>query len=640
MLDILKITGSTRFTLLLCFLSVCFLSGTGSAEHLGRDGLYQLGATLPSDNPTASGSIDKTRYITIDEIHPGADAYCLTVLQGDKVEKFNLQVLSVMRNYRPGRDTIIVIGTDEEFKRIGPVRGCSGSPVYINGRMAGALAGGWNYSKDPLYTITPIEDMLQVGSRLDGQTTQPANQPVSLSFDFSKPLDIADISQQLTANYTNSSLKSQKPVPSGYEGSELLITSLPAEVCNDIAPWFEPLGLTPVAGGSTNSKLETQNSKPSLEPGSILTIPLISGDISMAVIGTATEVVDNKVYALGHGFLGYSPLDLPMATGHVHTVVSNTLFSFKLTSSGARIGAIRADGPTGIYGQIGAEPKMIPMQIIIDHYNESVADRKKTYDCEVAVNRIYTPLVTQTAIIGAIAAGGTLPPEHMVKYKADIGIDGFEAISFENVSSGKSFREFANEAVSVIAMLMNNPYRRVNITTLNFEVQIIPKHILSNIWSVKLSDSKARPGQTIDVLVVLQSYMSEKKTHRLKFEVPDDLPPGQYNIVVAGSYEYENFLRKVSPHKFTTHNLATLVEGLKNILTIRRDKLYLTMTLPPGGVVIQRSELSDLPQTKAMLLSDTKRTITSFPLQHWLETNIYTGDIVIGQKSLEITVEK
>jgi hypothetical protein len=135
----------------------------------------------------------------------------------------------------------------------------------------------------------------------------------------------------------------------------------------------------------------------------------------------------------------------------------------------------------------------------------------------------------------------------MLRYKAEIGVEGFDPISFENVSSGQTLREFANEAVSAIALLMNNPYRRIDITTLDFEVQIAPKNILSKIWSAKLSDSKARPGQTIDISVVLMSYMSEKKTHRLQFKVPENLPVGQYDILIGGAYEYEKFLRKVSP---------------------------------------------------------------------------------------------
>ena len=612
MFDILKTAIGIKLSALLCFMALCL-------------------PFSPAGSSTVAPAIDKAKYITIDEIHPGQEAWCLTVLGGSTVEKFDLEVLSVVRNIRPGRDAIIVVGTDERFKHLGPIRGCSGSPVYIEGRLAGALAASWSFSKDALYQVTPIEDMLQVRPPSNTQPPASAGNPASLGLDFSKPLDLADINSRLTTGYTNSKLRTQD--------SELLITSLPAEVCDHVAPWFEPLGLRPVAGGSANSELTTQDSELTFEPGSVLAIPLVSGDISMAVIGTTTEIVDNKVFAFGHGFLGYGDVDLPMASGRVHTVASNMLISFKLATAGPIIGAIRADGANGIYGQIGAHPKLIPMRITIDHFSAG-PERPKTYDCEVAVNRIYTPLVTRTALIGAIATAGTFPPEHMVRYKADIGIDGFDPISFENVSSGRTIREFANEAVGTMALLMNNPYQRVNITALDFEVEVLPKNILSNIWSVRLSDTKARPGQTVDVSVVLLSYLSEKKTHRLQFKVPEDLPPGQYDILVAGAYGYEEFLRKVSPHKFTTHDLPTLVEALRDLLTIRRDRLYLTMTLPPGGIVIQRAELADLPQTKAMLLGDAKRTTTSLPFQHWLQKDTYTGDIILGRKTLKITVEK
>jgi len=612
MFDILKTAIGMKLSALLCFMALCLLFS-------------------PAGSSTVAPAIDKAKYITIDEIRPGQEAYCLTVLEGSRVEKFDLEVLSVVRNIRPGRDVIIVVGTDQRFKHLGPIRGCSGSPVYIEGRLAGALAASWTFSKDALYQVTPIENMLQVRPPSNTRAPGSADRLTSLGLDFSRPLDLADINSCLTTAYANSKLRTQN--------SELLITSLPAEVCDHVAPWFEPLGLTPIAGGSANSELTTQDSELTFEPGSVLAIPLVSGDISMAVIGTATEIVDNKVFAFGHGFLGYGDVDLPMATGRVHTVASNMLISFKLATAGPIIGAVRADGANGIYGQIGAHPKLIPMRITVDHFSAE-SESPKTYDCEVAVNRIYTPLVTRTALIGAIVTAGTFPPEHMVRYKAGISIDGFDPISFENVSSGRTIREFANEAVGTIAMLMNNPYQRVNITALDFEVEVLPKNILSNIWSVRLSDTKARPGQTIDVSVVLLSYMSEKKTHHLQFKIPENLPPGQYDILIGGGYEYEKFLRRVSPHKFTTHDLPTLVEALRDLLTIRRDRLYLTMTLPPGGIVIQRAELTDLPQTKAMLLGDAKRTTTSLPLQHWLQKDTYTGDIILGRKTLKITVEK
>jgi hypothetical protein len=321
-----------------------------------------------------------------------------------------------------------------------------------------------------------------------------AQGPASLGIDFSKPINLAEIYKSLTTAHTSSEFKTKN--------LELMVTSLPAEVCDLVAPRFELFGLLPVSGGSANPEPGTEDYEQALAPGACLTIPLVSGDISMTVVGTVTENIDNRVYGFGHSFLGYGDLDLPMATGRVHTVISSMLFSFKLAAPGPIIGAIRADAATAVYGEIGAKAKLIPMRMTIDHYN-SAPQRTKTYDCQVAVNRIYTPMVTQTALMGAILVAGTLPPEHMLTYNARIGVEGFDPISFENVSSGQNIREFANDAVGPVAMLMNNPYQRTNITSLDFDVKVLPKNILSNIWSVRLSDTKVKPGQTIDISVVL-----------------------------------------------------------------------------------------------------------------------------------------
>ncbi len=595
--------------------------------------------------PRIKSGVDLRRYITVDEVRRGQEAYCLTVFEGTKVEKFALEVLSVVENYRPGLDGILVVGTDERFKKTGAVRGCSGSPVYIEGRLAGALSQGWSYAKDPLYFVTPIEYMLQVGSSYETQAGDSKSQTppriksgVTLAFDFSKPI-------RLNPKKGNPSLfPGVSTLNNSMSGSLMpLITSLPESVCDDLAEWFEPLGLIPIAAGSANSQLTTQNSKPTFEPGSVLTIPLLSGDLSMAVIGAVTEVVDNKVYGFGHNFLGYGAVDLPMATGYVHTVVSNMIFSFKLATAGRISGAIRFDESTGIYGEIGAQAKMIPIKINVERYNDP---QKRTYNCELAYDRSYTPLIVQTALIGASRMRGPLPPEHLLKYKASISVETTAnlshpvVISFENISSGQSFGEFVSEAAGPVALLMNNPYSKVDITSLNFEVQILPENKLSNIWSATLSDTKARPGETIDVTVVLQSYMSEKTLITMKLKIPAHLAPGEYKITIAGAYGYEKFLRKNEPHKFMSQNLSTLIEAINNIVSIRRDRLYLTMTLPSGGVVIQQAELPDLPQTKSLLLQSPKRTIKTQPYRHWVEESIGIDTVVLNRKIMTITIER
>ncbi len=174
MFDIAKTAVGTKLVLLSCFLAVCL-------------------PVFPAQASPGVPALDKARYITLDEIHPGQKAYCLTVLGGNNIEKFDLEVLSVVRDIQPGRDAILVVGTDPRFKQFGPIRGCSGSPVYIEGRMAGALSGGWSYSKDALYLTTPIEDMLYVAPSADAGYLDTAHGPVSLGIDFSKPIDLAEI---------------------------------------------------------------------------------------------------------------------------------------------------------------------------------------------------------------------------------------------------------------------------------------------------------------------------------------------------------------------------------------------------------------------------------------------------------------
>ena len=235
---------------------------------------------------------------------------------------------------------------------------------------------------------------------------------------------------------------------------------------------------------------------------------------------------------------------------------------------------------------------------------------------------------------------GSLPPEHLFKYKTSIAVKGYEPITFENISSQQTFDEVVSEAVVPVAMLMNNPFNQVDISSFDCEVQILPKNKLSKISSAKISNSRVSPGQTVDISVVLLSYLSEKKTYQLKLKVPDNLQPGKYEIIVAGAYEYERFLREVSPHKFTPQDLSSLIDALRNLLDIRRDRLYLAMRLQPGGITIQHSELPDLPQTKALLLQDSKRTLSTMPYQHRLTKSVPIDTIVTGRKNLKITVEE
>jgi len=585
----------------------------------------------------AGEHLDKTKYISIDEIRPGMEAYCLTAYKGTEIEKFDLEVLDVVRNINPGgyarpgsRNAILVCGTDERFIHTGPVSGCSGSPVYVDGRLAGALSFGWIFSKDPLYGVTPIEEMLSVG---EVSYPERSGEQAGFAFDFSAPIDFAAIDKQITTPRL-----SRQPGLAGaaFLPCPLVTSGLPGQAVEQLNGLFEPFGLMVISGiGGGTAPVEGEDVQ--LAPGACLAVPLVTGDITMAIIGTVTDVVGDKVYGFGHGLLGYGPMDLPMATGRVHTVVSSVIRSFKFASALEIVGALRTDVSTAVCGRLGAKARMIPLTITVDRYNGA---EKRVYNCQVADNRLLTPLVLRSAVTGAALMLGVLPPDHTIEYKVNIGIEGAESINFENISSNMGLDEMIIESVGPVAILMNNPYKRVDIRTLDFDVRIVPKNITSRIWSVDLSDSKVKCGQQLDVFVVVESVLAGKKKYQCSLKIPEELASGRYDLIVCGGYGYQEFLKQAVPYKFIPQNLATLVDAMNELLAIRRDRLYCLLVLPAGGVAVEKAELPDLPATKALVLQDSKRTLRTQPYSHWLEKSLETGTVVVGKKVTHITVGK
>ena len=595
------------------------------------------------------------------------DAYCLTGYKDAEIEKFPLEVLSVVRDIRPGRDAILVQGTDERFIHTGPVWGCSGSPVYIDGRLAGALAFTWSFSKDPLYGVTPIEDILKVGQETQNSKLKTQNYGMGFVFDFSKPVDFAEIDGRITAGPgTDPGLASKGHGGSPRRGGPrrialpcpLITYGLPTEVCEQLGALVEPFGLYAVSltgvtvGGAPPRRVarrpprllvedkrggarETEHGK--LAPGACLAVPLVTGDIKIEVIGAVTEVLGDKVYGFGHGLLGYGQIDLPIATARVHAVVSNLYRSFKLASSVKIVGALTVDESTGVLGRIGRKARMIPLTIRVTRYNDT---EPRVYNCQIANNRLLTPLVLRSVVAGAALLRGNLPPENTVAYKGLIDVAGFGTISFENVSSGFGLAEAIADSVGPVAMLMNNPYEVAEIRSLDFDISIMSKSAVAHIWSVDLSDSRVKAGQTIEITVVVESVLGGRKKYESSLRIPDELVPGQYDLIISGGRGYGEFLKKAVPYRFVPQSLPGLVEAMNNVLSVKRDKLYCLLVLPAGGIAVEKAELPDLPATKALILQDGKRTLSTQPYSHWLEQTVETGTVVIDKKVMRITVEE
>jgi hypothetical protein len=621
-----------RTGVLLCavFCGIAFYGSTEFAEVRAAE--QPQGVILKG----LEGVWDPAKYISVDEVRPGMEAYCLTVYKGTEVEKFPVEVLSVVRDFMPGRDAILVRGTDERFIHTGPVAGCSGSPVYINGRLAGAMAFGWLFSKDPLYGVTPIADILSVGglSPQQNEAVKLSDGPM-LAFDFSSPLDFSQVEKRISA-----ALSSGRTSPSLGGGatilpSPLIVSGVPEAVRGDLENQLGPLGFMVVSGGGGGASRDACDVK--LTPGACLAVPLVAGDISIDVIGTVTEVRGDEVYGFGHAFLGYGTVDLPMATSEVHTVMSSIVRSFKVATSVKIVGALTIDESAAVRGKLGAEARMIPLTIKVSRYNDSEPRR---YDCRIANNRLLTPLLLRAAISSAVLMRGDLPPDNTLQYKGVVELDGAGSLAFENVSTGFELAEMIRDSVSPVALLMNNPYRQVRIKSFDLDVRVNEKNITSAVWSVGLSRSRVKCGENVDVEVVTESFQAQKRKYAFSFVVPENTPPGTYQLLVCGGYDYGEFLRRAVPHRFVPENLDTLVGAINDILAIGRDELHCILVLPSGGVAIENAELPELPATKALVLGDAKRATTMQVFPGWIDKSVQTGAVIIDGKIMNITVEQ
>jgi hypothetical protein len=580
---------------------------------------------------TAAGAVrgsilDTERYIGLDEIEPGMQAYCLTVFTGTEVEKFDFEVVSVIHNFEPDRDAILVKGTDERFVHAGVVAGCSGSPVYIDGRIAGALAFGWSFSKDPLYGVTPIKEMLEVGT---GSSDLQKNR-MRLSLDLSGPLDLARLEKQII-----SSLQQRRGLASSANllPAPVIISGIGESANGEFNNLLGPLGLMTVAGLSGGSSEEDEQAE--LVPGACLVVPLVDGDIKVAVVGTVTEVIDGQVYGFGHHFLGYGAIDLPMAVGKVHTVVANTQRSFKLVSPVKTVGSLNFDEAAAIRGTIGKAAEMIPMTIEVARYNDP---EPKSYKCSVANNQLLTPLLLRASLYGAVLQRGNLPPEHTLRYRTIIELVDADTISYENISSNTGISELLTETMAPVALLMNNPFKPVKVKSIRCEVQELDEVLLAGIRSINLSDNTIEQGGQFSVTVFVESRRGPKKRYTFNLTVPEDLKPGEYDILITGGYGYYDFLTKAAQYRFIAENVDTLIEALNEILSIRRDRLYCMFVLGKSGIALEKAELPDLPLTKALVLTDAKRSLQAQPYRHWLEQSMQTPGVIIGAQKIKITV--
>ena len=599
-------------------------------------------------------SAQTNRFMSVDEVRAGMKGIGRTVFQGTKIEEFNVELLGVLKNFGPKQDMILARLSGGPLARTGVIAGMSGSPVYIDGRLLGAVAFSFPFSTEPIAGIQPIQQMLSLLDQKGTGPVQPqrassggfpAESPTSFIYNQFRKLEGGTPLYQLMlpqSLWSFSPFGTSASVPTASLTrieTPLFVSGASQAALQQFAPLFGTFGFTPVQGGGSGSAANIPgpiNNK--IEPGSSINVELIRGDISWSANGTVTYVDGNKIYAFGHPNLTAGPTDVPMSAGYVISLLPNVQNSFKLAVPLDIVGAFQQDRSTGIAGTIGATSKMIPVNVAV----KSSLNTTNQYKFEVASDRFLTAPLMNFVVFNAITASERALGEMTLYVSGQIHLKDQEAVNIGNVfSSDMNGPAMASiSAVSPVQYLLMSGYDGVQIDKIDLEITALDRKTNAQLERVSVNKAEVAPGETVTLTASLRTTNGETVIEQYPVQIPAGLPAGQVQLVVGDGTTVTGIDIRRGP--------AGVPSGLKQVITElnklrKNDRLYIKVVSSEPGLVIGGEEFPSLPPGMAAVMSTDRastRSVSGMANSTVREYEMPQSKYVIqGQRSLSLTVK-
>jgi hypothetical protein len=570
----------------------------------------------------------------INEIIPGMKGYGKTVFAGDWIEIFNVEVLGILRNWEAKSNMILVKMTGGPLEKSGIIAGMSGSPVYINNRLIGAVAYGWSFSKDAIAGVTPINEMkntlLNVPVQEKGLSLSTADWelPPPLQSEWvtnsCAPFLTPQLQEVMSHDFGNIKLT---PILSPF-----IVSGVDSGVLQRMGTFFNSYGLYPVQGGSyvPSSGLKR---KPKLVPGASVATILIKGDLSAAVVGTVTYVEGDNVLAFGHPFLQTGSADLPMASAYVYTILSSQSNSVKMASPGEIIGRICQDRRAGIAGIIGESSRMIPCHIEVE------GSQKLKYHFEIVDNKLLTPSLILMAAQSAVLSTERKLGEKSVNLKLSVQIEGYEKpVVIENAFYELDQSWFPlNHIVQPFAMIMNNQFQSVRVNKIDLKIKVSDTRQTAYIESVKVDKKQVKPGDTLQVDVYLKPFTGESFYQTVMMRIPEDTLPGSMLNVTACDATFGQALNLGrSAGKYLPTNFEQLLRYIENME--RNNNLMVRILLAKKGITYKGEGFPSLPASMLSIMNFSNQSGVG-PLLDEVIARVPMTYVLSGNQTISISVK-
>src|ERR1700680_3524348 len=516
--------------------------------------------------------------LPLDQVRAGMQGYAFTIFAGDQVERFDLEVIGVMPNFLGPRQSIILVQLKgPKVERTGVVAGMSGSPVYLDGKLAGALSLRLGiFTKDPIAGVTPIEDVM----RPPAQTNAPSS-VAALHF----PRDRSSL-QQNTSVFAVPSNSTLAPIE-----TPLVFYGFQSATLQQFAPQIQNYGFVAAQGGTSAPRPEDAH----LVPGDMAGMVLVQGDASINSACTVTAVRADRVFLCGHPFLNLGDVQLPLARSRVVTTLSSDLASTKIVNVGGSIGTITGDHLTAVTGKLGAPPAMIPLELTL-----SVAGAEKQLHFQLVNHPRLTPILVALTTFSGLTQNSLYGEGTTLHLSGEIQLKNHAPVQIENTfAPGDALSPdglpIALTMQSIFSRLFTNNFEATAIERVSLRVESVPGRHSFTIESAWLEKGEAAPGETLRVRVLLRPYRGPAQVQETTVRVPDQVTRGTMLRVLVSDADMLN--RASRGFSATGASASASLDQLIALLNRERrnDRLYVGLFVPSPTMLWEDKELPNVP---------------------------------------------
>jgi hypothetical protein len=613
---------------------------------------WLLAAAVSLLLPLTGNVWSQTEFFRLADLRPGMKGIGKTCFQGSKPEEFQVEVLGLMRHVTPGGDAVLARFSGGSLSQSGVFEGMSGSPVFIDGKLLGAVAFSFPFAKEAIGGITPIDQM--VDAFTEGLAVNNAGPKITLKKSMLwkyEPPEPVGLGLLPGMEVTSQDARLQ-PALAPFAGHALLPIATPlslggfsAETLRAFGPQFRALGFSmlegsgaaPLQGGSPTSTSASASENPPLEPGSNLVVPLVSGDLDASAGGTVTYINGSKVYAFGHSLFNLGFSQLPLYKGNVLAVVPSLESSFKILEATEPVGALRQDRSMGIYGLIGEHAETIPMRVRMT----TSRGINRVWNFQVAEDRFLTPLLIDLTVFETIISTERAMGASTLMVKGKIQLKGEQPIEIENRCTSDS-GSTANAAMSIAApvnFLLTLGYKNLQFEDIDLEISAVEDNRAVSLDSIRVDKTELKAGQTVRVDFFYKKANGELIQDSYPVRIPLDITPGQLSMLVADGTTIMEMDALEEGEELIPRGLPELIKLINDIR--KNDRLYVRLFRRAPGAVIYGEGLPGLPPSILSILKSERNTGSMHSLQTLplMEYELPPSEYVVsGAKLLNLVI--